>query len=170
MATFSPETSSTQSSEHSTDRGLLHTRERSQSFNEPNIQKPSWRALLAFTAKDHLVVLYLSITLAVGSGLVQPGFAVLLGKIFDQFADFGGGKIGGQEFRSTIAKYALTVTALGLGSWLINACFFFSWLAFGELQAMVSHSKIFQGLVEKSSGWYDLRRSGVRAMIPRLQS
>ena len=151
-------------------RNSVHLRQPSQCSSEPTDPRPGWRALFAFTTKPHLTLLYFATALSAGSGLTEPTFAILLGKIFDQFTDFGAGTLNSQALRNNVARYSIIVAGLGIASWLLNSLFFFSWLAFGELQAKVSHSRIFQGLVEKPSAWYDLRKSGVGALIPRLQS
>ena len=53
--------------------------------------KVSWRSLFTFTDRRNAVVLTAALALSTISGLVLPGMAILMGKIFSAFAGFGSG-------------------------------------------------------------------------------
>ena len=129
-----------------------------------------WKALLSFTTKSHTVILGLSLGLSIASGIVIPTMAIFLGMIFDVFTDFGRGKIAEGQFLSKISTNAFYLVGLGLVSWGLNGGYFLFWLMFGELQAKSARDKLYAGMLEKEIEWYDMRRAGIKAMIPRIQT
>ena len=140
--------------------------------NQSELAKPKagWKALFAFTTRRHATPLGVAIGLAVASGIIPPAFAILLGKIFDQFTDFGAQRLTPSEFEHKIANLSTYVTVVGAASFILNGCFYMVWVIFGELQAQVCRTKIFEGLSQKSIEWYDMRKSGAGALITRIQS
>lgn len=132
--------------------------------------QPGWRSLFAFTTKKHSLLLCLALLLSMASGVVSPILAILLGRIFDSFTNFGGGTLGEADFRHELSMYSSYLAGLGLARWLLNGTFFMSWLTFGEVQARTCRSRIFDGLLEKPTEWYDTRKSGIGAIATRLQT
>ena len=65
----------------------------------------SWRALFSFTTKAHLFALATAVILSILSGIVVPTLAIFLGKLFDLFAQYGGGAISGHELVHKISVY-----------------------------------------------------------------
>jgi ATP-binding cassette subfamily B (MDR/TAP) protein 1 len=65
---------------------------------------------------------------------------------------------------------ALALVGLGSASWLLNGGYFMLWLAFGELQAKSVREKLFDGMLEKDMEWYDMRKNGIGALVPRFQT
>ncbi len=129
-----------------------------------------WRSLFNFTTKKHTISLVLAILLSIGSGIVIPALAYLLGKVFDSFANFGAGKIDGPELVHKVSIWCLALVGLGSASWLLNGGYFMCWLVFGELQAKSVRDKLFESLVDKEMEWYDMRSSGIGALISRFQT
>ncbi|MCJ1312634.1 hypothetical protein MMC25_006309 [Agyrium rufum] len=129
-----------------------------------------WRSLFAFTTRAHIPILCTAIFLSIASGIVIPAFAIFLGKIFDTFTDFGAGKLDGASLVHKVSRNALYLVGLGVASWILNGSYFSLWLAFGEQQAREIRDKLFNGMLRKDMAWYDMRKGGVDAMIPRLQS
>ena len=138
--------------------------------NDEQVVRAQWRSLFAFTTRTHILPLTVALLLSVGSGIVIPALALFLGRIFGFFSDFGAGKIGGSDLTQKVASNALILVGLGAASWFLNGTFFMFWLAFGELQAGSVRDKLFDGMLKKDMEWYDMRKAGVSALIPRLQT
>ena len=137
---------------------------------EQSINHPGWLQLFAFTSRAHLFPLTLALILSVASGVAVPIVAVLLGKLFDCFTEFGAGNFSGPELVAKVSHWAIALTALGCASGVLNAGYFMLWLSFGELQAKNARDSLFQGMLEKDMEWYDMRKDGVAALIQRLQT
>ncbi|KAL8933428.1 MAG: hypothetical protein Q9211_005792 [Gyalolechia sp. 1 TL-2023] len=144
-----------------------HNRRESETSQTSNAR---WRSLFAFTSRSHLLTLSLALILSVASGAVAPVLSYLLGKVFDCFTSFGGGKYGGPELIRRVAKYAIGLTGLGAASGLLHTGYFGFWLVFGELQAKSARDSLYAGMLEKDMEWYDMRKDGIDALIQRLQT
>ncbi|MCJ1471901.1 hypothetical protein MMC13_000542 [Lambiella insularis] len=138
--------------------------------DEEEIRHAEWKALFNFTSRAHVLPLTIAICLSVASGIVIPALAIFLGKIFDKFAAYGAGTISGSDLTHQVSMNGLYLLGLGSASWLLNGSYFMFWLFFGELQAKSVREKLFGGMLQKDMEWYDMRKSGVNAMIPRLQT
>ncbi|KAI9762777.1 MAG: hypothetical protein M4579_000129 [Chaenotheca gracillima] len=137
---------------------------------ETDIQHAPWRSLFNFTTKKHAVPLTLAITLSIISGIIVPTMSIFLGKIFNSFTDFGGGVLTGDELLSKVSLYGAALVAVGGAGWVCNGSYFTFWLIFGELQAKSVRDKLFDDMMEKDMEWYDVRKIGIGALIPRLQA
>ncbi|KAL8938824.1 MAG: hypothetical protein Q9216_003684 [Gyalolechia sp. 2 TL-2023] len=127
-----------------------HNRRESETSQASNAR---WRSLFAFTSRSHLLPLCLALTLSVASGAVAPVLSYLLGKVFDCFTSFGGGKYGGPELIRRVSKYAIGLTGLGAASGLLHTGYFGFWLVFGELQAKSARDSLYAGMLEKDMEW-----------------
>ena len=134
------------------------------------VRRASWRSLFNFTSRSHLFPLLAALALSVASGIIIPALAVFLGLVFDSFTDFGAGTISGSSLIGKVSKNAIALAGLGSASWLLNGCYFMAWLVFGELQAKNVRDRLFDGMLQKDMEWYDMRKAGVGALIPRLQT
>lgn len=132
--------------------------------------KSSWKSLLAFTTGKHLGAFAFAGVLSFTSGLVSPALAIFLGRIFDNFSDFGAGKMEAGDLRYKVGVYSTYLGFLGLLSWALSGTSFMSWLVYGELQAKVVQEFVFDGLASQRVEWYDTRRSGVSALLTRLNT
>ncbi|OCL04888.1 P-loop containing nucleoside triphosphate hydrolase protein [Glonium stellatum] len=133
------------------------------------IRQAGWKALFGFTSKKHLGVLSGAIFFAVIAGLILPGQSLLFGLVFNQFANYRSGRISGPALLINVSKYSVYMTALGAGCWFSNALYFMFWLSFGELQARSARDRVFRNLISKDIIWYDMRKNGVGAFLPRVQ-
>jgi ATP-binding cassette, subfamily B (MDR/TAP), member 1 len=134
------------------------------------VKRPGWRSLFNFTTRIHLVPLALAIIFSVASGIIIPVLAILLGKLFGLFTEFGADKISGSELVKKVSIYGIALVGLGSASGLLNAGYFMVWLIFGELQAKSVRDRLFDGMLEKDMEWYDMRKNGVDTLISRLQA
>jgi len=129
-----------------------------------------WRALFFFTTRANLPILILGIFSSLCAGAVLAINAFIQGKAFEGFINLGGGLITGQQLYDDDKKYVLYFVALAGGSWVLHGVEFFLWLSFGELQAKSARDRLFHSLLEKDIEWYDMRRNGIGALLPRLQA
>ncbi|KAI9784929.1 MAG: hypothetical protein M1816_000565 [Peltula sp. TS41687] len=133
-------------------------------------RRAGWLSLFNFTSKHHTPTLTIALILSVISGIVIPAVSIFLGRIFNLFTDYAIGKITGHVLVHKVSINCIALVAIGVGSWALNGGYFMFWLVFGELQAKSVRDRLFDGLMQKDMEWYDMRKNGVSALIPRLQS
>ena len=138
--------------------------------NEPKAVRARWRSLFAFTKKAHIAPLLVALVLSIISGVIIPALAIFLGWIFDSFTAFGAGSLDGDDLSRKVSTNAIYLTVLGGASWLLNGTYFTFWLVFGELQAKGARDELYTSMLEKEMAWYDMRKAGINAMIPRTQT
>lgn len=129
-----------------------------------------WRALFYFTTKKNLPLLACGVALSLIAGAVEPAQAFIMGKFFDGFTQFATGKLKGDAFVEHEKKWIFYLLALSAASWIGNFLDYAAWMAFGELQAKSARDRLFYGLMEREIEWYDMRKNGIGAMLPRLQA
>lgn len=138
---------------------------------ENNLAKhTSWRSLFNFTSTTDALPLLLALILSIAAGIVNPALAIFLGRIFDLFTNFGAGEISGSDLVEKVSTNAIVLAGLGTASGLLHAGYFMLWLVFGELQAKHVRERLFDGMLQKDIGWYDMRTDGIDTLISRLQS
>lgn len=134
------------------------------------VERPGWRSLFHFTSRLHIFPLSVALALSIASGIIIPALAIILGKIFGLFTNYGANEISGSDLVKQVSIYGIALVGLGAVSGLLNAGFFMFWLIFGELQAKSIRDKLFEGMLEKDMEWYDMRKSGIDTLISRLQT
>lgn len=134
------------------------------------IRRVGWKALLSFTTRKHIPILCLAFFCATVAALTLPAFAVVYGLVFRQFASFGSGQMTGPELLRNASKYCTYLTALAAINWFANSIYFASYLTFGELQASSARNRVYKALLQKDMAWYDMRKSGITAFLPSVQS
>lgn len=130
----------------------------------------SWRSLFNFASKRDTIPFLLALIFSVAAGIVAPALAIFLGKIFNLFTSFGAGEISGPNLLKKVSAYAFILAGLGTASGLLHAGYFMLWLVFGELQAKHVRERLFDGMLEKDMGWYDMRTDGIDTLVSRLQT
>ncbi|KAI9816023.1 MAG: hypothetical protein M1827_002015 [Pycnora praestabilis] len=130
----------------------------------------NWLSLFNFTTKKHAIPLTCAIILSIASGIIVPALAIFLGKVFDSFTSYGGATLSGSGLVRKVSIDCLALVGLGSASWLLNGGYYMFWLVFGELQAKSVRDRLFDDLLEKDMEWYDMRKSGIGALIPRMQT
>lgn len=133
------------------------------------VEASGWLSLFNFTSRIHLFSLSVALILSVASGIIIPVFAIILGKVFDLFTEYGANEISGSDLVKKISIYGLGLVGLGSGSGILNAGYFMAWLVFGELQAKSARGKLFDGMLKKDMDWYDMRKAGIDTLTSRLQ-
>jgi len=126
--------------------------------------------LFFFTTKANIPILVTGLVFSALAGAMNPAAAYVEGKLFDGFTSYATGKIDVDEFFQREKKYILYLLAVSGGSWLFNFAEMTLWIAFGELQAKSARDRLFHGLLEKDIAWYDLRKNGIGALLPRIQA
>ena len=138
--------------------------------NEDAPESSGWKTLFTFTTRRHSFPLACAIFVSIAAGAAGPALSIFVGKIFNSFADFAGGKITEQEFENQLVKDSLYLAALGLVSFLSSAGSFAAWVIFGEMQARSCRAILFDGLMERPISWYDTRKSGAKALVARVNT
>ncbi|CAI6336087.1 unnamed protein product [Periconia digitata] len=133
-------------------------------------RRMGWKALFTFTTRKHVPLLSAAFFAALIAALANPAIAIVLGSIFHQFTEFGGGSITASEFLHQVSKYCIYLTAFGCACWVGNSIYFTLFLSFGELQAHNAREVIFATLLRKDMSWYDTRDTGVTALLPSIQA
>ncbi|KAI5201345.1 putative ABC transporter [Aureobasidium subglaciale] len=133
---------------------------------EDDVPAAPWKALFFFTTKSHLTCLIIGLVAALAAGGITPAQSYLLGKAFNAFTSSS----SPSAVLNSVTNYTIYLLALGVGSWLVHFIFFSVWLAFGELQANSARERLFLSMLNKDVEWYDMRKNGIGAMVPRLQA
>lgn len=110
---------------------------------------PSWRALFNFTVRRHAATLLFALILTALSGLIVPILAILFGRIFAAFSNYGSGNIDGDGLKKQILPYTVAIVCLGGATWLSNGLYCMAWMTFGALQAREVRDRLFQDLLDK---------------------
>lgn len=137
---------------------------------DESTKKAPWRALFFFTTRSNLPVFITGVFFSIAAGATAPFNAWIQGKIFESFSALGAGQITGEQAYNDNRKYILYFVALAAATWVTNTGQFAAWMSFGELQAKSARDRLFHGLLEKDVEWYDMRKHGIGALLPRLQA
>ena len=137
--------------------------------NDQQVGHAPWRALFYFTKRSHATVLGSALLLSVVAGIVIPATSIVLGMVFNSFAEFGGGRIGGAELMTKMSTLCMALTLLGGAGWELSGGSFSLWLAFGELQAKNVRETVFDRMMERDMEWYDLQKNGLGGLLPQVQ-
>ena len=136
----------------------------------PVTVKSEWRSLFYFSSRQHLPLLIVALFLSTAAGIAGPALAIFFGKIFDAFSAYGSGAADGHTLTHKVSTDAIALCVLGGTVWLVKGGYFALWMVFGELQAKTARDLLFQNLLEKDFAWYEMRTSGIGALLPRLQT
>lgn len=138
--------------------------------NGEGITNAEWRALFFFTTRANIPVLSLAIISSIIAGAASPGQSFIVGKVFDGFTSFAAGQIDSGQLMQEERKWVLYLVGISGASWVFHSLEFTLWVAFGELQAKSARDRLFHGLLERNTEWYDMRKNGIGALLPRLQA
>ena len=133
-------------------------------------ERASWHSLFNFTSKKDTIPFLLALTSSVAAGIVAPALAVFLGSIFDLFTNSGAGEISGTVLLRKVSMNAITLAGLGTASGFLHTSYFMLWLVFGELQGKHARKRLFDCLLGKDMGWFDMRTDGIDTLLSRSQT
>ncbi len=136
----------------------------------PRTVKSKWKTLFNFSSRQHVPILIIALFLSSTAGITGPALAIFFGKFFDAFSAYGSGAADGHTLMHKVSTDAIALCVLGGTVWLLKGGYFALWMAFGELQAKNARDQLFQNLLEKDFEWYEMRTSGIGALLPRLQT
>ena len=132
--------------------------------------KATWKHLFAFSSKEHLTTLLLAIAGTIVSSGLRTFKAVAYGRIFNIIADFGAGKIYGQEALNQVSTWSLVLAGMGIGTWISHTLFMSMWMVFGEEQARSVRREVFGSLLKKDMAWYDGQTDGTSSLLVRVET
>ncbi|KAM0717727.1 hypothetical protein Q7P37_007579 [Cladosporium fusiforme] len=138
--------------------------------SDDSTKKAPWRALFFFTTRSNIPIFITGVFFSVVAGATAPFNAWIQGKIFESFSTLGASQTNGEQVYKDNRKYVLYFVALAAATWITNTGQFAAWMSFGELQAKSARDRLFHGLLEKDVEWYDMRKHGIGALLPRLQA
>ncbi|EMC94702.1 hypothetical protein BAUCODRAFT_124301 [Baudoinia panamericana UAMH 10762] len=129
-----------------------------------------WKALFFFTTSANLPVLICGVICSAIAGAANPVQSFLIGRLFEGFTQYASGAWTTITLMQEQKKHVLYLVAVAGGSWIFHSLEFMLWLTFGELQAKSARDRLFHGLLERDIEWYDMRKNGIGALLPRLQT
>ena len=133
-------------------------------------ERASWHSLFNFTSKRDTIPFVLALTSSIAAGIIAPTLALFLGKIFDLFTNSGAGEISGTILLRKVSMNAIILAGLGTASGFLHASYFMLWWIFGELQGKQARERLFDCLLEKDMGWFDMRTDGIDTLLSRSQA
>ena len=137
---------------------------------DTGVGRARWLDLFLFYRGINAYTLISAIIFTVVSGIVLPGQAIFLGRMFDLFTSLGADQISSNDLVLRMASFATKFCAFGIASGALNAIFFGLWVVFGELQAKAASENIFVCILNKEMAWYDTRKAGIATFVSRLQT
>lgn len=158
------------SSKDSTAKSAADSDKSDNSDDDGDAVKAPWRALFAFTTPRHIPLLATGTLSGILAGAASPAQTLIIGKLYGGFTDYASGTTDKDQFMRLETKYVIYLVGIAAGSWLLHTIDFFAWVAFGELQAKSARDRLFHGLLDKDIEWYDMRKNGIGALLPRLQA
>lgn len=137
---------------------------------EDHQESISYSVLFLFTNRSHAKILFLSVLAAILKGVATPASALVTGKIFGYLTSYQTGAISGHVLTHNVTQYVLYLVAIGAGTFVLQAIFYASWVAFGESQAKCAREQLFTTLLHQEVAWFDACKDGPSALIPRLNA
>ncbi|KAK4635206.1 Alpha-factor-transporting ATPase [Fulvia fulva] len=129
-----------------------------------------WRCLFAFTTRANIPLLVAGIFCSFAAGFMGPAVNFVVGKVVGGLTNYQSGSMDGDKFLREQTKWVLWTVAISAGSWIFGALEFLLWMSFGELQAKSARDRLFHGLLGREVEWYERRKNGIGALLPRLQA
>ncbi|KAG8631462.1 hypothetical protein KVT40_000602 [Elsinoe batatas] len=169
-------------SRRSTDRSMKDV-ELAKSDPPPALRRPSteesdkiaeapipYRAILTFTNRSHTTILVVGITAAIIKGVAGPAGALLTGKIFGALSGYRPGVKTAESLIASVRQNVLYLLVVAGASFFVHFIFFTAWVIFGERQAKEARHQLFNALLKQEVAWFDCRKEGPSAMLPRLNA
>ncbi|WPG97252.1 Hypothetical protein R9X50_00002400 [Acrodontium crateriforme] len=129
-----------------------------------------WSALFFFTSGPSVPMLVFGILFSILAGAISPINAFFSGQVFNGFSLYAGGHWDKDKLLKEERICVIYLVGLAGGSWLLHSLQLMSWLTFGELQAKHARDRMFHSLLDKDVEWFEMRKNGIGALLPRLQT
>ena len=137
---------------------------------DERVGRARWTDLFIFCRGLNTSILISAILFTIISGLILPGQAIFLGKMFNLFTSLGSGQLSGPDLVEQMTSFSLRFCIFGAVSGVSNSLFFGTWITFGELQAKLARETIFSSILVNEIAWFDARRAGIETFVSRLQT
>lgn len=137
---------------------------------DERVGRARWADLFIFCRGLNTPILISAILFTIISGIILPGQAIFLGKMFNLFTSFGSGQLSGPDLVKNMTSFAIQFCIFGAVSGVSNAVFFGTWIILSELQVKLARENIFASILAKEMAWFDARRAGIETFVSRLQT
>lgn len=133
--------------------------------HEPDVYsppKPSVKLLFSFLPRRDLFLFLLpAILLSMFAGGVAPFMTLVLGNVFNTFANFCRIESPTSSDRATlkhdIAISALELLALAAGSLALSSLTSFLWISTGERNSLMVRQKVYASVSSREMAWFDTK-------------
>ena len=104
------------------------------------------------------------------SATLRPVATIICGNIFGIFALYGSGTIVSSQMLDSVSTSCKVLIVLSGLSWVVEAGFMSSWIAFGEQHAKEMRNRLFSAMLKRNIKWYDLRTEGLDTLLARIET
>ncbi|KAL4902276.1 hypothetical protein BDW74DRAFT_181123 [Aspergillus multicolor] len=125
--------------------------------------------LANFTTRRHAPLLAAAIITCFLASFTVPSFSIILGEVFDEYTNFGRGKITSEDLFQRVVRRCIEFLVLGALAWFFNGLYFVLFVAFGELQAANARDRLFEGLLKKNQRYFEEQDEGARTFLGCVQ-
>ncbi|KAB5584879.1 hypothetical protein GE09DRAFT_6315 [Coniochaeta sp. 2T2.1] len=128
-----------------------------------------WKHLFAFTTAKQVTIIFSAVGTACVVAAGKTVYTLLLGRIFDLVAKYGGNVLSGQELLTQISTWCSYMTVLGVGMWALSGMDMALWISSGELRAVTARKTLFSRMIQKEMDWFDSQGDGMSSLIIQTQ-
>ena len=101
-----------------------------------------------------LIAVALAVVAAVFNGLLTPGFTILIGRLYNGFAQYSAGVLSSDDLSSLINRYCLVIVAIGVGALFLGWLSMSLWLIFASRIAYYARERAYTFLIAQNASWY----------------
>ncbi|CCU74529.1 ABC a-pheromone efflux pump [Blumeria hordei DH14] len=130
----------------------------------------TWISLISFTETKITRTFIIAITTTVVSATLRPVATIICGNIFEVFALYGSGTIVSSQMLDSVSTSCKVLIVLSALSWVVEAGFMSSWIAFGEQHAKEVRNRLFCAMLKRNIKWYDFRTEGLDTLLARIET
>ncbi|VDB92539.1 Bgt-4528 [Blumeria graminis f. sp. tritici] len=135
-----------------------------------NQKLQTWISLISFTKIRVTRTFIIAITTTMVSATLRPVATIICGNIFGIFALYGSGTIVSSQMLDSVSTSCKVLIVLSGLSWVVEAGFMSSWIAFGEQHAKEMRNRLFSAMLKRNIKWYDLRTEGLDTLLARIET
>lgn len=123
------------------------------------------RHLFVAWSRGELTLLLLAIALSGVVAGAKTVYTLILGSIFEVFAEYGSGTRTGASMVHSVSTWCLGLVGLGLGKALFSSLLMALWITHGEARVCSVRQLLFRSLLSKEMGWFDTRGGGISGLM-----